>query len=42
MISELQRMAEKRSDFSELDIHERHKEIIDGFIEYLRKNDLLQ
>lgn len=41
-ISELQRMADERSDFSEQDIHERYKGIIDGFIGYLRKNDLLQ
>ena len=41
-VSELSKMAEERSDFNEQNIHERHKAIIDGFIDYLRKNDLLQ
>ncbi len=41
-VVELSKMACDRTDFSELDIHVRHKEIIEGFIEYLRKSNLLQ
>ena len=41
-VSELVRMAEECVDFSEQDIHSRHKDIIDGFIDYLRRNGLLQ
>ena len=41
-IAELQAMANHREDFSEQDIHSRHTEIVEGFIEYLRRNDLLQ
>ena len=42
MIIELQKMANEGADFSEQDIEGRHRQIIDGFIEYLRYNDLLQ
>lgn len=42
MIIELQKMANEGADFSEQDIEGRHSQIIDGFIEYLRDNDLLQ
>lgn len=42
MIVELQKMANEGADFSEQDIEGRHRQIIDGFIEYLRYNDLLQ
>jgi len=41
-VLELSKMASERADFCEPDIHARHKEIIEGFIEYLRKNRLLQ
>ena len=41
-VVELSKMACDRTDFSELDIHVRHKEIIEGFIEYLRRSNLLQ
>ena len=41
-VVELTKMAEERADFSEQDIHTRHKTIIDGFIAYLRRKDLLQ
>ena len=42
MIVELQKMANERADFSEQDIEGRHKEIIEGFNDYLRSNGLLQ
>ncbi len=41
-VVELTKMADKRTDFTEQDIRSRHKDIIDGFIEYLRRNELLQ
>lgn len=41
-VVELTKMADERADFSEQDIHTRHKAIIDGFIAYLRRNGLLQ
>ena len=41
-VVELTKMADERADFSEQDIHTRHKAIIDGFIVYLRRNGLLQ
>ena len=40
-VVELTKMANECSDFSEGDIHVRHKEIIEGFIDYLGKNGLL-
>jgi hypothetical protein len=42
MIAELREMASERLDFCEQDIHNRHEAIIDGFIDFLRRNDLLQ
>lgn len=41
-VVELQKMTHERTDFIEQDIQARHKDIIDGFIDYLRKNGLLQ
>lgn len=41
-IVELQKMADERIDFTEQDIQKRHEDIVDGFIDYLRKNGLLQ
>ncbi len=41
-VVELQKMTHERTDFTEQDIQARHKDIIDGFIDYLRKNGLLQ
>lgn len=40
-IKELVQLAKTHSDFTENDINERNTAIIDGFIEYLRKNALL-
>jgi hypothetical protein len=41
-IFELKKMSDEFDDFTEQDIRYRHNEIINGFIEYLRKNNLLQ
>ena len=41
-VVELQKMANGRTDFTEQDIQKRHEDIVDGFIDYLRKNGLLQ
>lgn len=41
-IVELQKMADERIDFTEQDIQKRHEDIVDGFIDYLRKNDLIR
>ena len=41
-VVELSKMTKECSDFSEKDIQVRHKEIIEGFIGYLGKNELLQ
>ncbi len=41
-VVELAKMSNECSDFNENDIHARHKEIIEGFINYLGKNELLQ
>jgi len=40
-IVDLRNIAETKSDFTELDIKQRYIEIVDGFIEFLDKNDLL-
>lgn len=41
-VVELLTMASERTDFAEQDIHSRHKEIVEGFIDYLRNSGLLQ
>ena len=41
-VAELQTMAKEYEDFSEQDIYSRHHNIVEGFIAYLRRNDLLQ
>ena len=40
-VIELSKMACERANFCESDIQVRHKEIIEGFIGYLRKSKLL-
>ena len=40
-VYELANMAETRTDFVEADIESRTKQIFDGFIEYLKSNDLI-
>ncbi len=40
-IYELANMAETRTDFVESDIEARTKQIVDGFIDYLKSNDLI-
>lgn len=41
-IQELRKLTSSATDFTEQDIIDRNKRIIDGFVEYLRINDLLQ
>jgi len=41
-ILELKKLAAQKSDFVEADIHSRNKEIIDGFVEFLKQNDLIK
>lgn len=39
-VVELRKLAETNTDFTEKDILNRHKMILDAFIDYLRDNDL--
>ena len=41
-ILELRELTSSATDFTEQDIIDRNKRILDGFVEYLKDNDLLQ